>query len=95
MKNNEVYKTNVPTIGYLRAVIIILVNFFTLTFLPNFINSRLAYVIVSGLIISLSFVLSAYKIGDGKKKFDLWFFIKFLAVFLIISFMLFIIMYQM
>lgn len=94
MKNNDIYKTDVPTIGYLRAAIIILVNFCTLTFLPNFVNDRLAYVLISALIMSLSFVLSTYKFGDGKKKFDKWFFIKFISVFLLISFMLFVVMYQ-
>ena len=94
MKNNDIYKIDVPTIGYLRAAIIILVNFCTLTFLPNFVNDRLAYVLISALIMSLSFVLSAYKFGDGKKKFDKWFFIKFISVFLLISFMLFVVMYQ-
>lgn len=94
MKNNDIYKTDVPTIGYLRAAIIILVNFCTLTFLPNFVKDRLAYVLISALIMSLSFVLSAYKIGDGEKKFDKWFFIKFISVFLLISFMLFVVMYQ-
>lgn len=73
MKNNDIYKTDVPTIGYLRAAIIILVNFCTLTFLPNFVKDRLAYVLISALIMSLSFVLSAYRFGDGKKKFDKWF----------------------
>lgn len=68
MKNNDIYKTDVPTIGYLRAAIIILVNFCTLTFLPNFVNDRLAYVLISALIMSLSFVLSAYKFGDGKRN---------------------------
>lgn len=94
MKNNDIYKTDVPTIGYLRAAIIILVNFCTLTFLPNFVKDRLAYVLISALIMSLSFVLSAYKFGGGEKKFDKWFFIKFISVFLLISFMLFVVMYQ-
>lgn len=95
MRKNSIYKTDVPQIGFVRAVIIILVNFLTLTYLPRFVNSRLAYVIIAAGIMSLSFVLSAYKFSDKEKIFTKWFFIKLVATFLLISFILFIVMYQM
>lgn len=95
MNKNSIYKTDVPQIGFIRATIIILVNFLTLTYLPRFVDSRLAYVLISAGIMSLSFVLSAYKLSRGEKIFTKWVFIQLLASFLLISFILFIVMYQM
>lgn len=95
MNKNSIYKTDVPQIGFLRAVIIILVNFLTLTYLPRFVDSRFNYVLIAAGIMSISFVLSAYRFSSGEKIFTKWFFIKLLATFLLISFILFIVMYQM
>lgn len=92
--NREIYKPDIPTMGFLRAFILLFVIFTTLIFMPNYINNRLLYVLLSSLIISATFSFSAYKLREISKNLNVWFLIKFASIFLVVFIMLFIVMYQ-
>lgn len=87
-------KLDYPGISYPGAFFLIFSSFMCIVLLPKILRSRMVFVILSALIISLSFVLSSYKIGKNKRKLDNIFVIKLIVSFIIVGFVFMLAFYK-